>query len=134
MSRNLRSVSLKVKPLDDRRDSLRILVPYTPTSEDMTRSQSIGASECPRRYCWWWHVLSFDWDISPSEGCTFLASPKPTGWRNASIPCSRAKPDSGADQYEPREPHLLDDGVDGDKWLLAKLRTAGGASDMSPNG
>lgn len=25
--------------------------------------------ECPRRYCWYWHSLSFDWDLKPEDGC-----------------------------------------------------------------
>jgi hypothetical protein len=23
----------------------------------------LARESCPRRYCWYWHTLAFDWDI-----------------------------------------------------------------------
>jgi hypothetical protein len=89
--------------------ALEILIP---SAEDLERSRSIPRTECPRRYCWWWHSLSFDWDIEVSQGCTFLQSKKPPGWKHPEAPCKRSATESQIDQYEPREPHLEEDGFE----------------------
>ena len=91
--------------------STRIHTPIKPGADDIARARSLPDGACPRRYCWWWHTLSFDWEIPVAEGCTFLTSEKPPGWPNASAPCKRSEPDSSADHFEPREPHLIEDGV-----------------------
>lgn len=33
-------------------------------------------------------------------------------------PCMRCDSGSNVDQFEPREPHMLEDGVDGTAWFL----------------
>jgi hypothetical protein len=80
--------------------------------ERLTREQ------CPRRYCWYWHSLSFDWEMKPEDGCgvanEFIGNAmlKRQGadvgpWRQ----CCRATGNpQQADYYEPREPHLKADG------------------------
>lgn len=74
---------------------------------------------CPRRYCWYWHTLAFDWELSPAEGCkvadqhiTHLLLTQAQG---ESLPawqvCCRASGNpQHADYYEPREPLLETDG------------------------
>ncbi|MFG0253458.1 MAG: hypothetical protein ACF8NJ_11365 [Phycisphaerales bacterium JB038] len=100
---------------------------YTPeelqslrSDEDIERALQIPRDQCPRRYCWWWRWLSFAWDVPISEGCTFVedrdrgkVSPE---WPNIDRPCCRCVPGSPADHYEPREPHMLEDGVDIHRW------------------
>lgn len=95
----------------DKTTGSRIFTPYTPTAEEIARAKAMPENSCPRRYCWWWHSLTFDWDVPVVDGCTFLSSSKPDDWPNATCPCVRAVPDSGADHFEPREPHLIEDGV-----------------------
>lgn len=94
----------------------RLFLVTTPSPDDLVRAASIPADQCPRRYCWWWQSLGFDWEVAPSEGCTFLTAPKPPDMANATVPCCRCDPPSTVDQYEPREPHLLEDGFAVPRW------------------
>jgi hypothetical protein len=94
----------------------RLFLVTTPSPEDLIRAAKIPAHCCPRRYCWWWRTLSFDWDLMPSEGCTFVTSPKPPRMINADFPCCRCASSSTVDHYEPREPHLLQDGFAVPRW------------------
>ena len=55
--------------------------------------------------------MQFDWDVAAAEGCTFLGADKPPGWKNADVPCCRCAA-THVDHFEPREPHLLDDGFE----------------------
>jgi hypothetical protein len=48
---------------------IRALNQYSPTEEDMRRVAALAGTDCPRRYCWWWHSLAFDWKLTPTEGC-----------------------------------------------------------------
>jgi hypothetical protein len=90
----------------------------SPAELDEARSQLTRGS-CPRRYCWYWHTLAFDWSLSPGEGCevaerhivrSLLEHDKGQpllSWQQ----CSRASNNpQHPDYYEPREPHLDDDG------------------------
>jgi hypothetical protein len=94
----------------------KLFAAVSPSSDDLTRAATIPANQCPRRYCWWWRSLDFDWTLTPLEGCTFLSSPKPSGVANADIPCCRCDAASSVDHYEPREPHLLQDGFAIPRW------------------
>ena len=69
---------------------------------------------------------SFDWDVSLSVGCTFLTSPKPPGMANTDTPCCRCDAASTVDHYEPREPHLLEDGFAVPRWYSADHRRPSG--------
>jgi hypothetical protein len=82
---------------------------------------------CPRRYCWYWHTLAFDWDLNPEQGCEVAqrhihrlllerAQGRPVGlWQQ----CCRATGNSQhRDYYEPREPHLKADGWPEDFFLV----------------
>lgn len=82
-----------------------------PDAQDILRAKALPPGACPRRYCWWWRSLGFEWGASAAEGCTFLTSEKPPDWPNADKPCVRADPASGTDHFEPREPHLIEDGL-----------------------
>ncbi len=83
-----------------------------PSADDVKRAADIPLDQCPRRYCWYWHVLSFDWDAAPSEGCTFMKSEKTLLEPNPDIPCRRCDSNSQIDHYEPSEGNLNDDGFD----------------------
>jgi hypothetical protein len=100
----------------DRRSRGRLFPVVTPSLEDLTTAANIPADQCPRRYCWWWRSLSFDWELTPLQGCTFLACDKPPNFRDAHVPCRRCDPSSTVDHYEPREPHLLEDGFAVTRW------------------
>ena len=91
--------------------SVRILTAFQPSAEDVARAKALPRDACPRRYCWWWHSLSFDWTTPVKDGCTFLTADKPPDYPNEDCPCRRAEPASLIDHYEPREPHLIEDGV-----------------------
>lgn len=81
-----------------------------PDPKDVLRAKALPPLACPRRYCWYWRSLKFEWDISPAEGCTFLSSEKPSKWPHNDKPCVRADP-AGKDHFEPREPHMIEDGL-----------------------
>jgi len=83
----------------------------TISASDIERARALPKNSCPRRYCWWWHTLAFDWEVAPQDGCTFLNSEKPPGWPNETSPCKRCDASSQADHFEPREPHLIEDGM-----------------------
>jgi hypothetical protein len=85
--------------------------PGPPTQEDLERARLIPLTACPRRYCWWWRTASFDWHLSPAEGCEFLERVESDYWKNADKPCCRADPQSTPDHFEPR-PYLREDGFD----------------------
>lgn len=101
--------------------SLRILKSYTPTQEDFRRLNTVCDDECPRRYCWWWRSLEFDWDIPTQEGCTFLGSEKPPGWPNQDTPCYRAASGSGVDHFETRDSATIEDRIDPPRWIKGRL-------------
>ena len=94
----------------------RLFLAVTPSSEDLTKAANIPADQCPRRYCWWWRTLSFDWEMIPLQGCMFFTCDKPPGFNNANLPCRRCDPSSAVDHFEPREPHLLEDGFAVVRW------------------
>lgn len=87
------------------------------TESDLEKARGIPANGCPRRYCWWWISLSFEWDLTASEGCTLLKSPKPASFRYGDIPCCRSDSSSSVDHFEAREPHLEKDGIDPSRWI-----------------
>lgn len=88
----------------------RLFLAVTPSAEDLRQAAKIPAEQCPRRYCWWWQSLAFDWESTPLQGCTFLAGDKPLNFSDPDVPCRRCDSSSTLDHYEPREPHLLEDG------------------------
>ena len=90
---------------------LRVFKRGGPTDKDIALARALPEGACPRRYCWWWRSLSFEWTISPRVGCTFLGADKGVDWPNGGVPCRRAYPTSSLDHFEPREPHLIEDGV-----------------------
>lgn len=94
----------------------RVFLAVTPSPEDLTKAANIPVDQCPRRYCWWWRSLAFDWEQTPLQGCTFLASDKPPNFTGGDVPCRRCDPSSAVDRYEPREPHLLEDGFAVTRW------------------
>jgi len=99
-----------------RRSRGRLFLAVTPSPEDLKRAANIPAGQCPRRYCWWWRSLAFDWGLTPLQGCTFLSCEKPPNFKNADVPCRRCDSSSAVDHYEPREPHLLEDGFAVPQW------------------
>ena len=86
-----------------------------PTADDLRRAQALAATECPRRYCWFWHSLTFDWGMPVSEGCAWLEEEFAIEVNDFS-PCSRCEPSAPRDHYEPREPQLLEDGFAEDRF------------------
>jgi hypothetical protein len=104
---------------------VRVLEVYTPTSVDLTKAKALSASECPRRYCWWWRSLSFEWGLGVKDGCTFLRGGKESGYSNARIPCCRSDPSSKVDHFEAREPHLNEDHVDPKQWIEFRAQING---------
>jgi hypothetical protein len=109
------------------RVGLRLFEAVTPTADDLARAQALLTTACPRRYCWWWQSLAFDWGNPVAVGCRLRESTKPPGYRFPGIPCCRLDPTSGVDQYEPREPHLEEDGFHRDHFLAPGPDSAGQA-------
>ena len=97
--------------------ALRILPAHKPTSDDIERARGLSARQCPRRYCWWWQSLSFDWETPVKCGCAFPTKTKPDWWPGSESPCMRAVAESKYDHFEPREPHLIEDGLSPDRWV-----------------
>jgi hypothetical protein len=97
---------------------VHLSVSPSPAELEQAREQ-LTRSSCPRRYCWYWHTLAFDWDLSPEQGCEVAerhihrlllerAQGRPiAAWQQ----CCRATGNlQHRDYYEPREPHLKADG------------------------
>jgi hypothetical protein len=96
-----------------------------PADVEMARAR-LTREQCPRRYCWYWHSLSFDWDTKPEDGCgvanehvndaRLVRQGAEVGrWRK----CCRATGNpQQPDYYEPREPHLNADGWPHDYFQL----------------
>ena len=88
--------------------------------EDIARASRLSPDECPRRYCWWWRSLSFEWEIPVSQGCTFIfdrdRGKVSANYPGRDSPCCRCDKSSSVDHFEPRDPHLADDGFDAKRW------------------
>jgi hypothetical protein len=92
----------------------------TPSPAELEEARKrLTRESCPRRYCWYWHTLTFDWDITPEQGCEVaerhghrLRLERETGQPLAPYQqCCRASGNpQHPDYYEPREPHLQADG------------------------
>src|SRR5437588_3464720 len=106
----------------------RIHLAITPSSAELEHARErLMRTSCPRRYCWYWHTLAFDWDLSPEQGCEVaerhihrLLLERRTG---ESVPawqqCCRASGNpQHRDYYEPREPLLEADGWPEDFFLV----------------
>lgn len=96
--------------------TIRIFEGHSPSPEDIERARNLPKDSCPRRYCWWWRSLGFEWDVPVEVGCTFERERDEgrliESWTIPEFPCCRKDRESPVDQYEPREPHLLEDGFD----------------------
>lgn len=97
--------------------SARVLTAHEPSANDIERAQRLPADACPRCYCWWWQTLSFDWETPVTQGCRFMHVKKHPTYEHPHEPCVRCVQTSTYDHFEPREPHLLEDGLDGVNWL-----------------
>lgn len=97
------------------------------TQADLVRASEIPAQGCPRRYCWWWISALFEWQLLPSEGCTFLKGKKPQGYKYPNTQCCRSVPSSDFDQFEPREPFIEADKIDPSRWLRYRDEKNAGA-------
>lgn len=95
----------------------RVLEVVEVTPGDLERASLLSAADCPRRYCWWWRSLGFEWETSPAEGCVWLLSDKPEHWHFKDIPCCRCDSTSKIDQFEPRNRNIEIDGIDASKWM-----------------
>lgn len=88
----------------------RYFLSVTPSEEDLERARRLPLDACPRRYCWWWRTLTFDWETAVADGCEYLDHPKPSHWENTNTPCCRSEVWTGIDHYESRGLHLTEDG------------------------
>jgi hypothetical protein len=107
----------KHPPAGEQRTLVRVLEVIDVSRDDLERAAAIPPHGCPRRYCWWWTNLSFEWELTPAEGCTLLKSEKRPSWKYSDMPCCRSDPASHVDHFEPREPHIEADGIDPSGWL-----------------
>jgi hypothetical protein len=94
----------------------KIHLSVTPSPAELQLARERLTRElCPRRYCWYWRTLAFDWDVSPEQGCEVAERhihrlllerqnlQSVPAWQQ----CCRASGNAQhADYYEPREPHL----------------------------
>ena len=88
---------------------------HTPSTDDIARASKLAPTACPRRYCWWWQSLAFEWETECSAGCQ-VAARWPWPWPEElpqPIRCRRATlNDADRDLYESRGPHLIEDGFE----------------------
>ena len=108
----------------------RIHLSLVPSPIELKHARErLSRESCPRRYCWYWHMLAFDWELSPAEGCEVArrhitqlllrrAQSKPVpAWQQ----CGRGSGNpQHPDYFEPREPHLQADG-----WQLDFFQVVG---------
>jgi hypothetical protein len=108
---------------EGRAHGIRIFESYEASPEDKAKAAALPSDACPRRYCWWWKSLSFEWDASVTEGCQFRSGISEWSaedrekWPGSEHRCCRLDPDSPIDHYEPREPHLIEDGFEEGRFL-----------------
>jgi hypothetical protein len=99
---------------------VRVHLEVIPSPAELGQARErLTRESCPRRYCWYWHTLAFDWGLSPAQGCEVaerhIHRLLLVRWQGRPIPpwqqCCRASGNSQhPDYYEPREPHLeMDD-------------------------
>lgn len=99
---------------------LRLHLSVTPSPAELELARErLKRESCPRRYCWYWHTLGFDWKLSAEQGCEVaerhfhrLVLEQKTGhslapWQQC---CRATQNTQHKDYYEPREPHLEADG------------------------
>lgn len=99
---------------------------YHPTASERARAHEMRPEECPRRYCWWWESMEFEWDKAPRDGCRLSLFLKTPGVFRGTpqivdTPCCRAEPTSNVDHMELRNSTLWDDGFDTMAWPPKKL-------------
>jgi hypothetical protein len=87
------------------------------------RIQAIPDGACPRRYCFWWGLSGFAWELPPSFGCTFLRRAKPPGWLLPDAACCRADPAPPIDHFDTSDLLVEADGVDASRWIEACRRS-----------
>lgn len=103
-------------------------------SEIKEARSKLRRSDCPRRYCWYWHSSSYDFDMDIYDGCEVserFGSDYPNK-RDLDLDppktreCCRASGNNQhPDYYDPREPHLMEDGFPTDYFSVVgkKYRT-----------
>lgn len=86
------------------------------SQQDLELARSVPSHECPRRYCFWWCWLRFNWEVSVQDGCAYMEAVRvglvPEGYPERELPCCRADEGSPTDHFEPRIPALIEDGLD----------------------
>jgi hypothetical protein len=87
------------------------------TLSDLERVPAIPDDGCPRRYCFWWGLSGFAWELPASFGCTFLRRAKPPGWLLPDAACCRADPASPIDHFETSDRRVEADGIDATRWV-----------------
>lgn len=80
--------------------------------QDLERARrTLKPTDCPRRYCWYWRTLSFEFDIPIIVGCELKDKYPWAAHPDSPLECSRVDGRRELpDYYEPREPHLREDG------------------------
>lgn len=110
-------------------ESLPQYLQYLPSKRTLSLALAQDRTACPRRHCWWWRSLHFEWNIDVSVGCDFDERGVRVEWPNHESPCRRKDPLSAVDHFEPREPHMMEDGFPLDYWTPGPPRSsAEGAS------
>jgi hypothetical protein len=107
---------------------LRLFEAYDPPPAELEKArQKLTRDACPRRYCWFWHSLQFDWGLNSAEGCQ-VAEQHPQQLimerDGAEVPpwrqCCRATGNAQQpDYFEPRERYLEADGWTPDYFVAA---------------
>lgn len=92
----------------------KCFAPHKASAEDIERANNLPIMSCPRKYCWWWHSLKFDWHLTDAEGCTFPESETAASLKDQDIRCMRCDLQSIDDHYESRDP--AEDGFHEDHW------------------
>jgi len=108
---------------DQPRDELGAFRQSNMSKSDIERAATLSLGQCPRRFCWWWRSLSFEWEVPVAEGCTFTEerdAGRLPNYSNTEHPCCRCVPASPADHFEAREPHLIEDGFEPDRFRRVK--------------
>jgi hypothetical protein len=106
---------------------VRIYMSVVPIQAELAEArQRLTRESCPRRYCWYWHTLSFDWGSGTDKGCEVtdrhihrLIFERHSGPIPPWLHCGRATGNpQHSDYFEPREPHLEADGWPADYFLV----------------
>ena len=85
---------------------------HSPTKEELEKAKTLDRDACPRRYCWFWRSVKFEFETPVSEGCNAANEfPFNVNPRHPVICWRASRNPYDSDYYESRPSYLIRDGI-----------------------